>query len=33
MKSNELRKSFLEFFKNKDHTIVPSMSLIPRDDP
>lgn len=33
MKSNELRKSFLEFFKAKDHTIVPSMSLIPRDDP
>ena len=33
MKSNDLRKSFLEFFKNKDHTIVPSMSLIPRDDP
>ncbi len=33
MKSNELRTSFLEFFKDKDHTIVPSMSLIPRDDP
>ena len=33
MTSNELRTSFLEFFKAKDHTIVPSMSLIPRDDP
>ncbi len=33
MNSNELRTSFLEFFKNKDHTIVPSMSLIPKDDP
>lgn len=33
MKSNELRTSFLEFFKDKDHTIVPSMSLIPKDDP
>ena len=33
MKSNQLRKSFLKFFKEKDHTIVPSMSLIPRDDP
>jgi len=33
MTSNELRTSFLEFFKNKDHTIVPSMSLIPKDDP
>lgn len=33
MNSNELRTSFLEFFKAKDHTIVPSMSLIPKDDP
>lgn len=33
MTSNELRTSFLEFFKAKDHTIVPSMSLIPKDDP
>jgi alanyl-tRNA synthetase len=33
MKSNELRKSFLKFFEKKGHTIVPSMSLIPRDDP
>ncbi len=29
----EIREAFLEFFKNKGHTIVPSMSLIPRDDP
>ncbi len=33
MKSNKLRQSFLDFFKEKDHTIVPSMSLIPKDDP
>lgn len=33
MKSTELRNNFLEFFKEKDHTVVPSMSLIPRDDP
>ncbi len=33
MKSNELRQSFLAFFEKKGHTIVPSMSLIPRDDP
>jgi alanyl-tRNA synthetase len=33
MRSDQLRKSFLTFFKEKDHTIVPSMSLIPRDDP
>jgi alanyl-tRNA synthetase len=33
MKSIELRQHFLDFFKTKDHVIVPSMSLIPRDDP
>jgi alanyl-tRNA synthetase len=33
MKSNELRKSFLDFFKSKGHTIVPSASLVPDNDP
>ena len=33
MKSNELRKSFLKFFEERDHAIVTSMSLIPKDDP
>lgn len=33
MTSNELRTSFLEFFKVHGHTIVPSSSLIPEDDP
>ncbi len=33
MNSDQIRQSFLDFFKNKDHTIVSSMSLIPRDDP
>jgi len=33
MNNLEIRESFLKFFKEKDHTIVPSMSLIPRDDP
>ncbi len=33
MNNLEIRESFLNFFKQKDHTIVPSMSLIPRDDP
>ena len=33
MKSNELRRSFLNFFSAKGHTIVPTMSLIPKDDP
>lgn len=33
MDSKALRNHFLDFFKTKDHTIVPSLSLIPRDDP
>ncbi|MEO0206369.1 MAG: alanine--tRNA ligase, partial [candidate division WOR-3 bacterium] len=33
MNSTEIRESFLNFFKQKGHTIVPSMSLIPKDDP
>jgi alanyl-tRNA synthetase len=33
MKGEQLRKLFLDFFENKDHTVVPSISLIPRDDP
>ena len=33
MTSNEIRASFLEYFKKNGHTIVPSASLIPADDP
>lgn len=33
MTSNELRKKFLEFFEKKGHTIIPSASLIPENDP
>jgi len=33
MKSSELRQKFLEFFKSKGHTIIPSASLIPENDP
>lgn len=33
MNNLEIRESFLNFFKDKGHTIVPSMSLIPKDDP
>lgn len=29
--SKEIRRSFLEFFKQKNHTILPSASLIPED--
>ncbi len=31
MDANELRRAFLSFFEARDHTIVPSASLIPHD--
>ena len=31
MKANELRTAFTEFFSSRDHTVVPSASLIPHD--
>lgn len=33
MKTDEIRRAYLEFFKNKGHEIVPSDSLVPKDDP
>jgi len=33
MKTSEIRTSFLEFFRSKGHTIVPSSSLVPSNDP
>ncbi len=33
MKANLLREKFLEFFKSKDHKVIPSASLIPENDP
>ncbi len=33
MTSNEIRRQFLEFFKNKNHRIVPSAPVVPYDDP
>src|SRR5436190_5922823 len=33
MKSSEIRTSFLEYFHSKGHTIVPSSSLVPANDP
>ena len=29
---NELREKFLKFFESKNHTILPSASLVPKDD-
>jgi len=31
--SNQLRKLFIEYFTEKEHTFVPSSSLVPKDDP
>ena len=31
MKSQEIRKQFLLFFKNKEHKVVSSASLVPAD--
>ncbi|MDM7323284.1 MAG: alanine--tRNA ligase [Gammaproteobacteria bacterium] len=33
MKTADIRKSFLDFFASKGHTIVPSSSLVPVNDP
>ncbi len=33
MNHRELRRTFLEFYARREHKIVPSSSLIPRDDP
>ena len=31
--SGQLRKLYLDFFKSKGHTVIPSASLIPENDP
>ena len=33
MRSRDIRRSFLEYFQKNGHTIVPSSSLVPDDDP
>jgi len=33
MKSQEIRATFLDFFKQKNHLIVPSASMVTKDDP
>ena len=30
---SEIRKTFLDFFASKGHTVVPSSSLVPGNDP
>ena len=32
MKTNELRKKFLDFYKKREHAIVPSSSVVPEND-
>ncbi|MEX0933736.1 MAG: alanine--tRNA ligase [Candidatus Paceibacterota bacterium] len=33
MQSEEIRRRFIEFFKKRDHAVIPSASLVPQDDP
>ena len=33
MKTSEIRQKFLQYFQSKGHTIVPSSSLVPANDP
>ena len=33
MTGEEIRKAFLAFFESKGHLVVPSSSLVPKDDP
>lgn len=33
MTSNEIRQAFLDFFREREHTVVKSLPLIPHDDP
>jgi alanyl-tRNA synthetase len=31
--SNEIRQKYIEFFKSKQHAIIPSASVVPENDP
>jgi len=33
MTAKELKKKYLDFFKKKGHTVIPSASLVPEHDP
>jgi len=32
-KSNEIRQKYLDFFKSKNHSVIPSASVVPENDP
>jgi len=31
--SNEIRSKFIEFFKSKKHSLIPSAPVVPENDP
>ena len=33
MQANKIRKTYIDYFKSKDHEVVESDSLIPHNDP
>jgi alanyl-tRNA synthetase len=33
MTAQEIRRAYLEFFKDKDHVVIPRASLVPKEDP
>ena len=33
MTSNEIREKYLNFFKERGHSVIPSSSLVPENDP
>jgi alanyl-tRNA synthetase len=33
MKTDEIRRKYLRFFEKKGHSLFPSDSLVPREDP
>ena len=33
MTANELRQKYLDFFRSKEHAIIPSFPIVPENDP
>jgi alanyl-tRNA synthetase len=31
--ASEIRQKYLDFFKSKDHAVIPSAPLVPENDP